>query len=430
MHHIISSEAIIPVNSQKTVLYKHSLVLSGGTIIDILPTEDASRKYPNAQQKNYEHHTLLPGFINTHTHTPMVLLRGLGDALPLNDWLKQCIWPAEKSLMSQQFIADGMELGIAEMLLNGTTCFSEHYFMPEIAAATASEHGIRAAIGICILDQISDNDALFKQAPDLIKGSSSMLSYTYAPHSPYMVSDASFKSLLACYEQAPAPIHVHLHESEREIKQSLEQYNKTPIARLNELGIMDQQVIAVHMVHTNEDDLKILKQKPCHIVTCPDSNLKLASGFCNINNYKKIGLNVALGTDGAASNNDLDILSEARNASLINKALNRNACLSSAHSVLEMLTINGAKALGLEQDTGSLEIGKAADFIAWDNNHINNYPQHDLAAQIIFAGNCSQISDVWVNGSCLVKDRKLTKMDMDKLLNKAKYWQEKTRAFN
>ncbi len=420
---LVSAPWIIPVDSKQKVLTEHSFAIANGKIIDILPTKEATAKYQNVETINYPNHVLLPGFVNAHAHTPMVLLRGIGDALPLKNWLEDYIWPAEKNLMSEEFIRDGMQLGIAEMLLNGTTCFSEHYFLPEISATVTQETGMRAVIGI---EAFNDNYALGKS---LIDSSSPMLSFAYAPHSPYMVDDAGFKKILSCCKSHPAPIHIHLHESMSEITNSLKQYNKTPIARLHELGIFDEHVIAVHMVHCNTDDLNLLRGRPCHIVTCPDSNLKLASGICNINDFHAASLNVAVGTDGAASNNDLDMLAEARNASLLNKALNSDPCLTSANTTLEMLTINGAKALGLEQHIGSLEVGKSADFVAWDVAQLNSFPRHDLVAQIVFAAASSQVTDVWVNGVRLLKDRQFTKLSMPELLDKAKFWESKTKHF-
>lgn len=427
---LINAGWILPVNPQRQTLKDHTLVLKDNKILEILPSAVANERYALAAKIDYTKKVILPGFVNAHTHTPMVLLRGLGDRLPLKQWLEQCIWPAEQELLNAQFIQDGMELGIAEMLLNGTTCFSEHYLMPEIAANTIKKTGIRALVGIGILENSPHGAFNIETAQDLIAQSTPMVGYAYAPHSPYMVSDASFNAIIDSCRSHPAPIHIHMHESQAEITESFAKFQLSPIQRLHKLGLFEQQVIAVHMAHCSKDDLTILRDNPCAIVTCPDSNLKLASGICNLNSFQELGLTIAVGTDGAASNNDLDILADARNAGLLNKVINQDATLSDAHALLELLTINGAKALGLSSHIGSLEPGKCADFISMDCNQLNNFPRHDLAAQIIFAGNSQQVQDVWVNGQCLVADRQLKNASFSELILKAEYWEQKTKKFN
>ena len=427
---IINAKHIIPVSLEQNILNEHSLVIRDGAILDILPSHDAKLKYSCVQEVDYDNHALLPGFVNTHTHTPMTLLRGLGDQLQLQDWLEKCIWPAEAALMSKEFIADGTKIGIAEMLLNGTTCFSEHYFMPNISAEVARALGVRAVIGIGMLDTLKDNHKNYELAQQLIPSADDLINFAYAPHSPYMLSDDSLKKIVDLCTDYPAPIHIHLNETAQEISNSIKEYNMTPTQRLERLGLLDHHVIAVHMVHVNDNDLSIIaQQNNCHIVTCPDSNQKLGSGICNIQRFLDANLNVAVGTDGPASNNDLTILEEARTAALLNKAINNNSSLSQAHEVLKMLTINGAKALGLDSIIGSLEAGKQADFLAFNVNTLNSYPRHDLISQIIFAGNSQQIDDVWVNGRQLVRNRLFTQMEYSELIATAQRWEEKTIKF-
>lgn len=423
---IVNAWQILPVIPRNTLLKNHSLIIHNSKIIDILPMNQ--QQYIAEKTVNYDNHIVMPGFINAHTHTPMTLLRGMGDALPLKNWLEDCIWPIENQLMSEEFVADGTKIGVAEMLLNGTTCFSECYFLPDVAANTCRELGIRTMIGIGLHDSaINCNaDRNHQLIEKLMPSSDDMISFAYAPHSPYMLSDQGFARLLDYCQKYPAPIHIHMHETSREIVDSFNEHGMSPLARLEKLGVLAQHIIAVHMVHLDQNDYDILSQNPCHIITCPDSNLKLGSGICNINKLQELGLNVGVGTDGAASNNDLDILAEARNAALLNKGVNQNPELSPAHEILEMLTINGAKAIGLEQKIGSLEVGKYADFIAWDTNNLNSYPKHDLVAQVVFAGNAIQVTDVWVNGQQLVAARQLTKLSMRKMLETAEKWQNRT----
>lgn len=425
---IISARWLVPIIPENTVLENHSLVIKNGTILDILPNDLALKQYQAPEIINKPRHVIMPGLINAHTHTPMVILRGIGDALPLKNWLEDCIWPAESALMSDEFIIQGTKLGIAEMLLNGITCFSEHYFKPELAANVVVETGMRALIGIGMHDQLPNNEANYQLAKILANMGSDTTNFAFAPHSPYMVSDESFRKILAVCEQTPMPIHIHLHETSNEVNNSLKQYGKRPIARLHDLGLFKQHLIAVHMVHINNLDLELLESNPCHIVTCPDSNLKLGSGICNINNFNALQLNVAVGTDGAASNNDLDLLAEAKNAALLNRSVNGNPLLSQASDVLSMLTINGARALGFEQKVGSLEIGKAADVIAIDNMQLID--KSKILEQLAFVKNCRNVSDVWVNGERLVSDSSLTKLELDEMLALAENWQARTAEFS
>lgn len=424
---IISARWIIPVRPKGLILEHSCIVISKNKIIDILATDTAKTKYKASLTIDLPKHALMPGLINSHTHTPMVILRGLGDSLPLKNWLEDCIWPAENKLMSELFIKEGTRLGIAEMLLNGTTCFSEHYFMPTVAAETAKEIGMRALIGIGMHDKLPDNEKNFELAKSLTS-TNDLIKFAFAPHSPYMLSDQSLNKILDICQTKPMPIHIHLHETQNEIQNSITKYGKRPIARLKDLGLFTQHLIAVHMVHIDQSDLKILEQNPCHIVTCPDSNLKLGSGMCNINALQASNCNIAIGTDGAASNNDLDMLSEARNAALINKGLNHNPNLSKASDVIDMLTINGAKALGFESEVGSFEIGKAADLIAISDMHEIN--RDDVLDHIAFSVNCHQISDVWVAGQRLVSDRQLVNMCFDELISDAQKWQKATMPFS
>lgn len=427
---IIHASIILPIRPKKSILKHHSLIINKDCIIDLLPTDQAKKTYQSENTEVYSNHIIIPGFINSHTHSPMVLLRGLGDSKLLDKWLNNHIWPAERKLVSEKFISDGTKLGALEMLLNGVTCFSDHYFMPEIAAKICEEIGIRALVGLPMIDNILNLKQPLISPVDIIRNNDDLINFAYIPHSPYMVSDEIFKQIVKDCEANPAPIHIHLCETANEIANSIKEYGIKPIERLNNLGVFDQHVIAVHMVHCDEEDLRMISEKNCHIVTCPEANLKLGSGLCNINRMHDYGLNVAVGTDGPSSNNDLDLLSDARTAGMLNKALNNDASLSPAFDILEMLTLNGAKALGMADKIGSLEIGKKADFIAWDTNQLNSYPRHDPATQIVFAGNVRNIQDIWVGGKKLVKNGKLINYSLSELIDIAKYWELQTKNFH
>ena len=428
---IIHARWIIPVEPDQTTYDNHSLVIQHGQILDILPTGRCQKKYQGQTEHDLNTHALIPGLINSHTHAAMTLMRGLADDLPLMQWLSEHIWPAEGKCVDYQFVKDGTDLAIAEMLRGGTTTFNDMYFFPDAAAKAAEEAGIRVSLGLIMIDFPSawarGSDEYLHKGLELHEQyrHHPLISTAFAPHAPYTVSDAPLEKIKSYAEKLDIPIHIHLHETLDEVQQAVETTGMRPIARLEKLGLLSPLLLAVHMTQLNEDEIKLIKRYGVHVVHCPESNLKLASGFCPVNQLTADKINVAIGTDGAASNNDLDMMGEMRTTALLAKAVASDATAIPAHSALKMATLTGAKALGLGTITGSLSQGKAADITAIDLNTIETQPVYHPVSQIVYSSSRHHVTDVWVQGKHLLNNRKLTTLDEKQLQQKARDWGEK-----
>ena len=427
----ISAKWIIPVAPKGRVYEGCTLVILQGQIVDIVPDEQAKALYRSKETINLPNHALLPGLINAHGHTPMSLLRGFADDFPLMTWLNEHIWPAEQKWVNEEFVHDGSELAIAEMLLSGTTCFSDMYFFPEVTAKLALKHGIRAQINFPILDFPTawggGPDEYFRKGLDLWDQyrTQELINIGFGPHSPYTVTDDSLGKIATYSEELQAPIHIHLHETAAEVEDAIEEHGKRPIQRLKDLGLMSPLMQCVHMTQINDEDRAILSDTGAHVVHCPDSNLKLASGICPVQDLLDQSINVALGTDGAASNNDLNLLSEMQTAALIGKYKQNNASAINAQTALEIATINGAKAMGLAETIGSLEKGKSADCIAVDLSDLAYQPVHNPVSQLVYTHAGNQVSDVWIRGQRRVENHKLVSINTEKLIKTAYDWRNK-----
>jgi 5-methylthioadenosine/S-adenosylhomocysteine deaminase len=430
---LISASWVIPVEPHDQVLTDHSVAVQHGRIVDILPSEQARQRYQAEQRHELAGHALIPGLINAHTHAAMNLLRGLADDLPLMTWLQQYIWPAEQQWMGEEFVGDGSRLAIAEMLRGGTTCFNDMYFHPNVTAHVASDYGIRAQLGMILVDfpsswAESPRDYIHKglELREQYSGDP-LVGFGFTPHAPYSVSDESFRRLRTIADEiTPAlQIHMHVHESTDEITAGLSQYGNRPLARLEQLGLLTPSLCAVHMTQLLDEEIDQIAAAGCHVVHCAESNLKLANGFCPVDTLIAAGINVALGTDGAASNNDLDMFSEMRTAALLAKGVSGNPSAVPAAMALRMATINGARALGLEDITGSIERGKAADLVAVKLDDIRGQPLYHPVSQLIYATGRDQVRQVWVNGRQLLRNGNLVRIDESALLERGRYWQRK-----
>ncbi len=428
---LIHARWIIPVEPQAVTYEHYSLAIDGGKIIDLLPTELAQQKYQGTITENLQDHALLPGLINCHTHAAMTLMRGIADDLPLMDWLQQHIWPLEQKWMSEAFVKDGTDLAIAEMILGGTTCFNDMYFFPEITARQAIRHGIRAKVGLIVIDfptvWAQDSDDYIAKGLALHEQLrlSDLCTTAFAPHAPYTVSDEPLQKIRTLADELELPVHIHVHETLHEVEQAKAQTGLRPLQRLENLGLLNPSLIAVHVTQLTDKEISRFAKSGAHIVHCPESNLKLASGFSPIAKCLAAGINVALGTDGAASNNDLDMFGEMRTAALLGKAVAGDASAIPAMTALRMATINGAKALGLEDCCGSLSIGKAADVIAIDLSYLETQPLYCPVSQIVYAASRQQVTDVWVAGKRLLKQRQLTTLNKDDIKEKIAKWQRR-----
>jgi 5-methylthioadenosine/S-adenosylhomocysteine deaminase len=413
------------------VLASHALVVSDERIVAVLPVTEAVARYSSYDRIDLADHVLIPGLVNLHTHAAMTLMRGMADDLTLMDWLKQHIWPAEMRHVCEDFVRDGAQLACAEMLLGGVTCFSDMYFYPQATAAAAIKAGMRAAIGLIVIEfpspYASDaQDYLSKGLAlrDTLRGEP-LLSFCLAPHAPYTVSDQTLRRVVTYASELDIPIHTHVHETTAEIAQSIEQHGMRPLSRLEGLGLLGPSLIAVHAVHLQADEIDLLAHHGCHVAHCPSSNLKLASGFAPVRSLINAGVNVGIGSDGAASNNRLDMFSEMRLAALLAKAVSNDATAVPAWEALEMATLRPARALGLESTIGSLATGKFADLVAVRLADVHTSPCYDPVSQLVYAAGREDVSRVWVNGRLVVDNRNLTTLNADAIMARAAFWRNR-----
>jgi 5-methylthioadenosine/S-adenosylhomocysteine deaminase len=428
---IISARWIVPVEPARTVLASHALVVSDERIVAVLPVTEAVARYSSYDRIDLADHVLIPGLVNLHTHAAMTLMRGMADDLTLMDWLKQHIWPAEMRHVCEDFVRDGAQLACAEMLLGGVTCFSDMYFYPQATAAAAITAGMRAAIGLIVIEfpspYASDaQDYLSKGLAlrDTLRGEP-LLSFCLAPHAPYTVSDQTLRRVVTYASELDIPIHTHVHETTAEIAQSIEQHGMRPLSRLEGLGLLGPSLIAVHAVHLQAAEIDLLAHHGCHVAHCPSSNLKLASGFAPVRSLINAGVNVGIGSDGAASNNRLDMFSEMRLAALLAKAVSNDATAVPAWEALEMATLRPARALGLESTIGSLATGKFADLVAVRLADVHTSPCYDPVSQLVYAAGREDVSHVWVNGRLVVDNRNLTTLNADAIMARAAFWRNR-----
>jgi 5-methylthioadenosine/S-adenosylhomocysteine deaminase len=426
---LIHAPWIVTCDSRLSVQQDHCIAIADGRIVDILPGSVAQQRYLCAQELDLPGHVLMPGLVNAHGHAAMSLLRGAADDLALHEWLQDYIWPLEGRWVNEDFVYQGSRLAIAEMLLCGTTCFADMYFFPDATARAVVETGMRAQLACPIIDfptaWASHADEYISKATalhDEYRGHP-LISIAFGAHAPYTVSDAPLRKIATFAEELDIPIHMHVHETAQEIEDALTASGKRPLQRLSELGLISPRMLCVHATQLNDEERALLSASAATVVHCPESNLKLASGFCEVARLMEAGVNVALGTDGAASNNDLDMFSELRTAALLAKAVAGNAAAVPAAQALQMATLNGARALGLESEIGSLEPGKSADLIAVRLDACNTQPLYNPVSQLVYSTNSRQVSHVWVAGRQLVENGELCTLDRNALMQAVALWQ-------
>jgi len=430
---IIEARWVIPVEPHGVVLEDHAVVIANAVILDILPIKVSREKYGELGRIKLDSHVLIPGLVNAHTHNPMTLMRGLADDLPLMTWLQNYIWPTEAKFLGPEFVRDGLELAIAEMLRSGTTCCNENYFFPDVIAATYRRAGFRAMVGLPLIEFPStwakSSDEYFDKALKTYDEfrEDSLIATCFAPHAPYTVSNSTFERTRMLADQLNVSIHLHLHETAQEIEDSQRNFGMRPIARIKQLGLLNNQLIAVHMTQLFESEIAQCAEAGVSVVHCPESNLKLASGFCPAEVLHQSGINVALGTDGCASNNDLNMIGEMRTAALLAKGVANNPSAWDAATTLRTATFNGAKALGWEKRIGSIEIGKQADLTAVNFNFLETQPVYNVISQLVYSCARHQVSDVWIAGQRKLANGKLIDIDHDELIRKAQLWQNQIR---
>lgn len=428
---IILPRWVVPVRPRGKVLKHHAVVVNDGVIRTILPESQALAQHVATNVVRLPEHVVFPGLINLHTHAAMSLMRGLADDLPLMRWLTEHIWPTESAHVSEAFARDGSLLACAEMLRGGTTCFSDMYFYPAQTAAAAEQLGMRACLGLVVLDAptayAADADDYLHKGLALRDAlhDSELITTCLAPHAPYTVSNRSFEKVLTYAEQLELNIHLHLHETHDEIAQSIATHGLRPMQRLADLGLLGPNLIAAHGVHLTEAEIALLAERGCHIAHCPASNLKLASGIAPVKSLLAAGVNVGIGTDGAASNNSLNMLGEMRLAALLAKGASDDAEAVPDWQALEMATINAAQALGMDHKIGSIEPGKSADLVALNLSDIEAMPCYDPISHLVYAADRHQVTHVWVRGVMVLQDRQLLNADVSEIMEKVKVWKTK-----
>ena len=431
---LIEARWIAPVEPAGVIFEEHALAVRDGKIVDLLPSADAQLRYQATERVELSDHLLIPGLVNAHTHAAMTLMRGLADDLPLMPWLTQHVWPVEGALMSAEFVRDGTELAAAEMLRGGITSCQDMYFFPDVAAAAFEQMGMRAVVGLIVIEFPSawagTTDEYFEKATrvhDQWRGHS-LIGTSLAPHAPYTVSDGSFQRIRTLSDQFDIRIQCHVHETAQEIVDARQQTNERPLARLKRLGVLSEALTAVHMTQLTESEIEQCARAGVAIAHCPESNLKLASGFCPVDALLRAGIAVALGTDGCASNNDLDLLGEARSAAFLAKGVSADASSVDAHQALRMATLGGAQALGLAERIGSLVPGKWADITAVSLSALELQPVYNPVSHLIYAAGRQHVSDVWVGGRRRVADGALIGVDSAALSAKAQRWAVRARS--
>lgn len=430
---IISARWIITVETDGEVLENHAIAIRGGKIAAILPAADAAALEAD-ERLELPDHVLMPGLINLHGHSAMTLLRGLADDKALMDWLTNYIWPAEGKHVRDDFVFDGALLAMGEMIRGGTTTINDMYFYNAAMARAGLASGMRTFVGCSILE-FPTNYA--SNADDyLAKGMAErsqflgedLVTFTLAPHAPYTVSDDTFRKVVTLAEQEDMLIHCHIHETAEEVSNSVKEHGQRPLARLQQLGLLSPRLVAAHMVHLNDAEIELVAKHGLSAAHNPASNMKLASGIAPIGKMLDAGIAVGIGTDGAASNNKLDMLAETRLAALLAKVGTLDPTTVPAATAIRMATLNGARALDIDGKTGSVKAGKDADLIAIDLSELETAPAFDPISHVVYAAGREQVSHVWVKGRALLADRKLQTLDEGNLKARADDWRNRILA--
>ena len=431
---LVEARWVVPVEPHAVVLDDHAVAVQDGEIVAVLPIAEARTRYAPRERVVLDEHALIPGLVNAHTHNPMTLLRGLADDLPLMTWLQDHIWPAEGRVMGPDFIRDGVELAVAEMIRGGTTCANENYFFPDVIAATYRAMGFRAVIGLPVIDfptaWARTSDEYFSRAlevHDSLRGEP-LLTTAFVPHAPYTVSDENFERIRMLADQLDIPVHLHTHETAQEVDEAVAKDGIRPFQRLQKLGLVNDRLVAVHMTQLTDAEIAACAKAGVSVVHCPESNLKLASGFCPAEKLRAAGVNVCIGTDGCASNNDLDMFGEMRTAAMLAKAVASDASAFDAAYALRAATLNGAAAIGLGERVGSIEPGKRADLTAVRLDALETQPRYHVASQLVYATGRHQVSDVWIDGRRKLASGELVDIDTAAIRAKARAWRERIAA--
>lgn len=428
---IIKADSVLTMDRDLNVIKGGAVAVKGGKIAALGTEEDILKDYISGKVIGGKGYVAFPGLVNTHTHSPMVYFRGLADDIPLKEWLENRIWPAEQMWLSPEFVSDAVELACLEMLKAGITVFNDMYFYGNEIAAATKRMGMRAVVGAGILDFPTKTagtvEEYFANAESLIKKwkGDEFITPCIAPHSVYTCGSETLRKAKVMSEKFGIPLHIHLSETQWEVGEIMSRHRKRPIEFLDSLGFLDESVVAAHCVWVEDAEIELLAKKKVNVSHCMESNLKLASGFAPVATMLSAGIKVTFGTDGAASNNDLNILSEMSTTAKVHKALANDPTVLNARSIILMATRWGAEALGLGSICGSIEEGKSADIVIADTNKPHLTPMYDIYSHIVYSMNSADVSTVIVNGSVVVDKGRLTTADESGIMSKAVEWGKK-----
>ncbi len=403
-----------------------AVAVDGGAIVGLGPREEIEEAYRGREQIDASGKLVMPGLINAHTHAPMTLFRGIADDLPLETWLYKYIWPAEAKWVDPDFVRLGTQLAAAEMIRSGTVLFCDMYFFEDDIAEACKEAGLRVVIGEALVDfptancktpeeQLSYTEHLLSQWND-----DSLVVPSVQPHSPYAASAELMQKSKALADQYGAPYLLHVSETRNEVQESIEKHGRTPVGRLADLGVLGPTTVAIHGVHLTDEDIELLAQHRTGVVHCPESQLKLASGFTPVPKLLEAGVKVGLGTDGAASNNDLDMFGEMGTAARVHKVIAGDPTAMPARQALSMATLQAARVLGLEDRLGSLEVGKRGDIIVLDLDVPHLVPVYDITSHLVYAAHSSDVRTVIIDGRVVMRDRELLTLDEGEIFARAR----------
>lgn len=433
MKHIIRGKYLITMNEKEQIIENGAVLIENGKIIDIDIFEEILKKSCDPSIKIYgnSYSAVMPGFINTHTHSAMVLFRGIADDLPLNKWLTEYIWPREAKFLSPDFVYDGTLLACIEMLKSGTTTFNDMYFFTESIAKAAKNAGIRAVVGQGVLDFPTPSGSGAKdylaRAEDFIKQFKSD-DYIIPAVAPHAIYTCSRETLLKSKELAlknNVPMHIHLSETFKEVEDSINKHGARPVKYLESIGFLEGKISAAHCVWLDDEEIEIMAKHNIGVAHCIESNLKLSSGIAPVAKMVRKGVKVSMGTDGAASNNNLDLLEEISIAAKVQKGITADPTVLDVKTCMKILTIWAAESLGIEKETGSIEVGKRADIILMNLRKTHLQPIYDIYSTIIYSAKASDIEDVFVNGVPVILNGRHQFIDEDEIIDKALWWAER-----
>lgn len=434
--YIICGDYVLTMNENMDLIRGGAVAIKGSKIVDVNTSHNILKKYSSGEIIEGKDKVVLPGFINTHTHAPMVYFRGLADDLPLKEWLEGHIWPAENHWLSPEFISDAVELACLEMLKAGVTTYNDMYFFGDSAAVATKKIGMRAVLGAGILDfpsaSAKNTDEYLKNAEIFSKNwkGDELITPCIAPHAIYTCSPDTFKKAKKLAEKFDLPLHIHLSETEWEVNEIISRYGKRPVAHLESIGFLDERVLAAHCVWLDNEEIEILAKRNVGVSHCIESNLKLASGIAPVVKMLKAGIKVTFGTDGAASNNDLSILSEMSTAAKVHKVMEKDPTVLNSKTALLMATRWGAEVLGLGNKIGSIEKDKLADIVIINLKKPHLAPIYDVYSHIVYSAIESDIEQVFVNGRMVINNRMLITYSEEHILQKASEWGRKISAYN